>query len=132
MGAIGTAEYKSGGVAYFEFNTAPCMKTWKKAHEGYMPRLSTKEGKALRKELVALPKLVALDDCLDIFKLNNMMVLGKSTSRGISIHSATFCGNNESKTYFIKVPQEKGQEYKPVSSDLVECKEWEMLKFMGS
>ena len=132
VGASGTAEYNLGGVAYFTFTDKPCMQTWKKRHDGFMPRLGSKEGKALQKRLFALPRVGIIDDCLDAFKLNNMMVLGEATSTGVRMHGATFCGKHESKTYFIKVPQVKGQEYKPISSDMVECKEWEMLKFMDS
>lgn len=130
VGATSTAEYNRGGIAYFNFNKAPDMKMWKKAHDGFMPRLGTKEGKLLNKELCALPKVVVIQDCLKVLGLNNMMVLGSPTSRGIQMYSASFCGKVESKTYFVKVPQEKGGKNKELPPDLVECKEWEVLKFM--
>lgn len=130
VGATGTAEYNRGGIAYFTFNEEPDMKLWKKAHDGFMPRLGTKAGKELNKELCALPKVVIIQDCLDVLGLNNMMVLGENTGRGFAMHSASFCGKNKSKTYFVKVPQEKSDKNRELSPDLIECKEWEMLKFM--
>ena len=129
-GASGIAEYQSGGVAYFEFDEKPCMKLWKKDLKGFMPRRGTKEGKLLSEKLRSLPSVKNIQDSLDVLKLDNMMVFGESTGRGVRLHSASFCGKQDKKTYFIKVPQEKGQEYIPASSDLVECKEWEVLKFM--
>ena len=130
VGANGVAKYSAGGIAYFTFDEKPCMTLWKKVLDGFMPRRGTKDGKLLSEKLRTLPCIENIQDCLDTLKLNNLMVLGESTPRGVRMHGASFCGKHGRKTYFIKVPQEKGNEYTPVSTDLVECKEWEMMKFM--
>ena len=106
------------------------MTLWKKVSDGFLPRRGTKDGKELSARLRKLPVTINLQDCLSVFELTNMMVLGESTNRGVAMHSASFCGKHATSTYFVKVPQEKGSEYKPTSIDLVECKGWEMLKFM--
>lgn len=130
VGAKEVAKYDTGKVAYFSFETPPDKSLWKVALHGHMPRMGTKVGKALASELDSLPKFNDLQALLKMFGLHKMMVLGEATNRGVRMHSAHFCGKHDSQTYFIKVPQEKGNEYKPTSPDLIECKEWEMLKFM--
>jgi hypothetical protein len=77
-----------------------------------------------------ISKFEPVQSALDVFSLEGLMVIGESTGRGCRMHEASFCGQNNNKTYFVKVPQCKEQPYTPTSNDLVECKEWEMLKFM--
>ena len=130
VGAESASEFSRGGLAFFNFSKEPDRKIWKCALNGYMPKVSTKEGKAISKKISSMPEIISTDDALECIGLKGLRVFGESTGMGVRVHSATFCGKLPERTFFIKVPQCEENPYVPKDKDMVECKEWEMLKFM--
>lgn len=132
LGAKHAAEYSRGGIAHFEFGSRPDKSIWKVSGGGYMPKVSTKGGKEIQAKIKAIPKFEHFDCALDVIKLDGMRVFGENAPRGMRIHRATWCGRLDESVLFIRVPQHEESPYVPADGSMVECKEWEMLKFMDS
>lgn len=128
VGAFDWAQYRTGSVAFFHFKQEPDRKVWKKSHEGFLPKVSNKEGKAIAERIKSVPTPKPLDDILKDYQFP-MMVLGESTSRGIAVHNSTLFGKFSENTFFVRVPKGKGCDFTPPDI-FTEVKEWEALKFM--
>jgi hypothetical protein len=130
VGAESASEYNGGGLACFNFAKTPDKSIWKPCSTGWMPKLSTKEGKLIAKKVKDLGKIPSQQMALDVFDLVGYRVFGDNTASGIEVGRAVFCGHMKYETFFIKVPQDKESPYIPTCDSMVECKELEMLKFM--
>ncbi|WP_085299290.1 hypothetical protein [Cognaticolwellia mytili] len=129
VGAKSWQQYTSGSVACFNFDKQPCKTIWKKSCDGYLPKLSNKEGKKIIVKMKAVDIPSSYNNALDLYSFPKM-VMGEPTSRGIPMHDSRLCGKFEKNTFFVKVPQENGNDFQPPLEIFTEVKEWEMLKFM--
>ena len=128
VGASDWLQYRSGGVAGFQFNNEPDRSVWKKTQHGFLPKLSNKDGKKIENKIKAVKQPKALDEALKEYRFP-MMVLGESTARGVKMHNSTLFGNFAENTFFVRVPKSKNCDFTPPDI-FTEVKEWEALKFM--
>lgn len=124
--------FTSGSVAAFVFDNKPDLAVWKKVQHGWLPKVSTKQGKIIGKNVKACGERPSFKDALKVYGIKNMMILGTASSRGMPMHTAQLVGHFDDMVFFVKVPYTDGEPYVCKFDTMVEVKEWEMLKHIDS
>jgi hypothetical protein len=104
-----------GGLStvYFPDNLSPDPKTWKKCHDGYMPKKSTKTGVVVSDKFMDLPFIPILE--------KNMCIgfNSKLDEIGINFNNPSFVLFEVYKSWGIKIPKDcveiTGSEYEKLS-----------------
>lgn len=130
IGAVEAMVFSSGGLACFTFDNPPAKEVWKKVKGGYMPKVSTTEGRRLHELAHKLPAAKEYNSALSLFDLSGRMVLGKMTLQGVPMCKPQIVGKFDKGVFFIKVPVTDSEPYEATDPDMVKCAEWEMMKFM--
>ncbi|XUO88464.1 hypothetical protein RVM26_05020 [Halomonas sp. KM072] len=142
----------SGKVAGFKFEQAPDVYVWRKPDRDglYMPRKTSPTGKALHKEIEALPRLPSIQNALTLIDLPPHSPLTFDSGR---CYFASLYGFPAKGVLFVRVPwrdidPELIEEYRrdketshcfnaeyehamwTPTPEMVEVKEWEVLKEM--
>lgn len=118
FGAVRAFFYnRSKEVAYFIFNNTPDRDIWKKANNGFLPKVSTEPAKLLRD--LALP--TKPEDVFERYGLANHSVL-----LGLAEYYTYLDGVNDGPM-FLAVPYE-GEWTFDLPKSLREVKEWQMMK----
>jgi hypothetical protein len=130
VGGINWEQFTTGSVAGINFTERPDKKVWKTASRGFLPKVSTKEGKKIHALITKLKAPKAYSTALSLFSLDGRMIFGEGTINGVPMHRPQIVGKFEPCIFFIKVPVSDDENYTPTDDDMVECKEWEMMKFM--
>jgi len=132
VGATGWQQYRSGSVAGITFADRPDKEVWKNAEVGFLPKRSKKEGKKIQALIDKLKPPKEYNTALSLFDLDGRMIFGVATVQGVPMHKPQIVGKfaPERCIFFINVPVSDDESYTPTDDDMVECKEWEMMKFM--
>lgn len=71
LGAVGAEFSNSGNVLCIEFELEPDRKVWRACRGGYMPKKNCNAGKAIIKQLKAMPRFVSISSALSVVGLND-------------------------------------------------------------
>ena len=127
-GATEALTYNSGDIAGFVFDEAPDTEAWKKSPHGWLPKVSSKKGKPIAKNIEASGKRPPFKDALKVYGLGHRIVIGEATRRGCVMHEASIQGHFDDMVFFVRVPYTDEEPYESEFEDMIPCKEWEMLK----
>lgn len=124
FGAYECLQWNGGGIAAFCFSNRPDKAIWKSVKYGFMPKAKTDE----LKQLGETPKSIDYRDIIKKYGFGGEMIIGDQVSTGgFRMHSSSIKGSRKSSFYVIKVPYQDEFD-REIHSDLVEIKEWEMMK----
>lgn len=149
VGATDAQTYRDGTVAGFCFDGVACDPVWgvRDSSGVRMPRGNTKEGKALRERIKALPRVPGFSDSLKSIGLHD----GPAVINGNRFYRSLVAGTPSLGVLYLCVPwrdidprelEEYGQQrdegsnfsmeldhllWKP-TTDMVEMKEWEVRR----
>lgn len=124
--------FTSGSVAAFVFDSKPDLAVWKKVQHGWLPKVSTKQGKIIGKKVKECGDRPPFNDALKAYNLDRMMILGEMTRNGVPMCSAQLQGHFDDMVFFVKVPYTDSEPYESKFDTMVEIKEWEMMKHLDS
>lgn len=127
FGALECLVFSGGSIAAFKFDYSvrPDKLIWKKVKHGFMPKVKTSENK----QLLAVPSAIDYRDIIKKYGFGGEMIIGDASpsGHGFKMHSSYLRGNQKNKFWVIVVPYQ--QEFdRDVDANLVELKEWEVVK----
>jgi len=131
-GATEVLTFTSGSVAAFKFNNKPDLTIWKKVQHGWLPKVSTKEGKIIGRKIKDCGLRPPFNDALKVYGVDHMMILGEASARGMPMHNAQLVGHFDDMVFFVKVPYTDSEPYVSKFDTMVEVEEWEMMKHLDS
>lgn len=101
LGATNALVWESGNLAGFTFDHEPCQQTFRKDGKTWMPRKGTKAGKALWKEIQAIPVAPSVQHALEVVGLHCRVPSVIDGNRGYTPGISGFFNHN---IWFVKLP----------------------------